>query len=798
MSSNISFSGLASGLNTTALVQNLLRFGQQRINTLQQTVTTDTAQQTAFQTVQTSLQTLETQASQLAQSQGSVFDSKLATSSDSTALTAAAGTGAQTGVTSLKILALAQASQIASQGFSDPNSAITQGSFQIQAGGNSATINIDSTNNTLSGLATAINKAGIGVSATVVNTGSTDPRTQPYRLLLTSNATGTANAIKITNNLGPDTSGAVLPNFSSSVIGPAVTASDFAGTSTVSSSGTYTGSANDTYTFKVVNGGTVGADNGITVSYSNSSGSETGTLTLNASDVNTPKSVVDGVQVQFGAGSLTAGDQFSVNVFSPTIQAATNSQVQLGSGTGAIVIQNASNTVTNLIPGVTLNLQSADPNKTIQLNVANDVASATTQITNFVNDYNSFVTNLSTQTAYTPGTGTAAGTAGPLNGNTALVGIQDRLQQIITSVAPSLPSEINRLGALGISPDSNGLLQIDTAKLNSALTGGISGVSFNDVKNLFTLQGQSSSAGVQFATGSSKTNATSTTPYTVHVTQAATQASILAAQPLATSTLIDSTNNSLTVNVNGKGAVSVSIAPGTYSQVSLANEIQSELNAKLSSSGSSVTVSTSNNNLSITSDVYGAASQISGLSGSALSALGYTGSETSTGTDVVGSFVVNGVTETAKGVGQILTGDTANANTSGLVVVVSLTPGQITAGGTDSTLSVTRGLASSLDTALSSLLDPVNGQLTQIGSQITKGITAAQADVTTQQNALNAQQTALLQQFAALETVMANLQQTSSLLSSALATANSSSSSSSSTASAAVSPNFSNTTTSAG
>lgn len=798
MSSNVSFSGLASGLNTTALVQNLLRFNQTRITQLQSVVTTDQSQQSAIQALQTKLQTLETQASQLASSQGSVFDGKTATTSDSTALSASAGTGAQSGVTSLKILSLAQASQVASQGYSDPNSAISQGTFTLQAGSKSATFTIDSTNNTLSGLAQSINSAGIGVTATIVNTGSSDPRTQPYRLLLTSNATGTANAIKITNNLGPDSNGAVQPNFASAVVGPAVTGTNFSGTSSISSNtGTnYTGTSNDTFTFTVLNNGTVGTDDGIQVSYTNSSGTKTGTLTINASDVGTAKSVVDGVQVTFGAGSLKANDQFTVNVFSPTIQAATNSQVQIGSGDGAIIVQNSSNTVSNLIPGVTLSLKSADPNKTVQLNVSNDVDGATKAITDFVNDYNDFMTSYNTQTKYTPGTGTAAGTSGPLNGNTSLITVQSQLAQTILAVAPNLPSQVNRLGAIGISPDSNGLLQIDTTTLNNALSGGISGVSFNDIKNLFSLQGQSSSSGVQFATGSSKTVPTGSTPYTVHVTQAATRASITGSATLGTNTVIDSSNNALTLSLDGKSAITVNLAPGSYSQLGLANEIQTELNAALASSGASVVVTTNNNQLSISSGSYGSASKINSLSGSAIAALGFSGSETSTGTDVQGSFIVNGVTETAKGVGQILTGLTTNTNTADLAVVVTLNPSQIQAGGTDSTLSVTRGIASSLDNALKSLLDPVDGTITMMANQITQSITDAQTEVTNQTNAMNDQQTQLMQQFAALETVLSNLQQTSNLLTSMLSSSSSSSGSSSSSSAATSAANYSNPTSS--
>ena len=66
----------------------------------------------------------------------------------------------------------------------------------------------------------------------------------------------------------------------------------------------------DTYTFTVVNGGTVGTDNGIQLSYRNSSGTSTGTITLNGSDAGVFKNVAQGIQVQLGAGTLVAGQTF--------------------------------------------------------------------------------------------------------------------------------------------------------------------------------------------------------------------------------------------------------------------------------------------------------------------------------------------------------------------------------------------------------------------------------------------------------------------------------------------------------
>lgn len=777
MSSNISFTGLASGLNTNALISNLLRFNQQRINLLNQTVQKDTTQQTAFQGIQSRLQTLQSDASQLALPQGSIFDNKTVTSSNTDLVTAAAGSGAQAGVTSLRVLSLAQADQLASQGFEDPGTLITQGTFQIQAGSKSATLTIDSTNNTLSGLASAINSAGIGVSATIVNTGSTDPRTQPYRLMLTSGSTGTANAIQITSNLAAGGGGAVQPNFTTTEIGPAVTNAGFSGTSAVTSNagaGGYTGTSNDTFTFTVTNGGTVGTDNGIQLSYTNRAGTQTGTITLDQADADTLKGVVDGVQVQFGSGSLNTGDAFTVNVYSPKVQSAADAQVQIGVGPGAVIVSSATNTVTNLVPGVSIKLQSADPTKTVQLNVDNDVDGAVQKITNFVNDYNSFASYIDTQTKYVPGSGTNSGTAGPLNGNTSVRGLRSQIQQSLLTIAPNLPAQLNRLGALGISPDANGQLRIDTTQLRNVLSGSVAGASFSDLKTLFGLQGQSSSASVQFATGTASTKS-STTPYTVHITQAAQQASITGGSAVATSTVIDGTNNSFVMTVDGKASSTITLASGTYTAQALANEVQSKINAAILPNGSAVTVSLNGGKLAMTSGRYGVASTISADSGAALSALGFSGTESATGVDVAGSYVVNGVTETATGVGQILTGNSTSANTAGLSSVVTLTPSQILPGGNDSTMTVTRGVAANLEGMLKSMTDPVSGQLTMIANQFAKQIQSAQDDVTKQTTAMNTQQAALMRQFASLETVLANLQSQANLLNSAF---NSSSSSS--------------------
>ena len=84
--------------------------------------------------------------------------------------------------------------------------------------------------------------------------------------------------------------------------------------------------------------------------------------------------------------------------------------------------------------------------------------------------------------------------------------------------------------------------------------------------------------------------------------------------------------------------------------------------------------------LTIQSDAYGSVSEIAITGGSAAAALGFAGTETSTGTDVIGKFIIDGVEELATGTGRLLQGQSGNANTDGLQIRVTLTTSQVVAG----------------------------------------------------------------------------------------------------------------------
>lgn len=103
---------------------------------------------------------------------------------------------ASRGTYSLDVTSLAAAQALASRDvFADRDTApVGEGSLTFSVGDKTTTITIDSSNNSLQGLANAINDSDAGVSAGVIDTGS------GFQLVLSADETGTANAVSITAN----------------------------------------------------------------------------------------------------------------------------------------------------------------------------------------------------------------------------------------------------------------------------------------------------------------------------------------------------------------------------------------------------------------------------------------------------------------------------------------------------------------------------------------------------------------------------------------------------------------------
>lgn len=139
-----------------------------------------------------------------------------------------------------------------------------------------------------------------------------------------------------------------------------------------------------------------------------------------------------------------------------------------------ISVSSASNTVTGVLPGVTLNLQSASPGTEITLAVTPDASQASTAINQFVTDYNTLIKAVNTQFIDTAGSG-----QGVLAEDPTVQSLQSELLGALSYTSTS-GSTTTSLASLGISVNTDGTLTVDSGTLNSALTS-----NFSTLQNFF-------------------------------------------------------------------------------------------------------------------------------------------------------------------------------------------------------------------------------------------------------------------------------------------------------------------------
>jgi len=181
----------------------------------------------------------------------------------------------------------------------------------------------------------------------------------------------------------------------------------------------------------------------------------------------------NGVRVALVSSSSGSAGDFSLQPSGTTSQ---NLFTRAATGTNAsltvdgVPISSATNTVTGVINGVTLNLNGQAPGTDVVLTIGADTGTAEQAVNAFVTAYNSLVSSLNSQFAYNAG----SQSAGPLSGDTTV-----RLLQSSLLAAPSYSTtsgSIATLGALGITMNDDGTLSVDSTALEAALQNNSSAV----------------------------------------------------------------------------------------------------------------------------------------------------------------------------------------------------------------------------------------------------------------------------------------------------------------------------------
>ncbi|MGR3318746.1 MAG: flagellar filament capping protein FliD [Candidatus Anammoxibacter sp.] len=581
----ISSLGLSSGIDFTSILTQLTRAAGQPLIKLQNDKVNQELKSATILSLSAKLSAFEFDVKSL--NDLLQFNTRSATvtktSTGDSVISAVASETAVTGNTSITVKQLAKESKVASDGFVDTDTtaiASSSGTFVFKLGtaGAATTISVGATT-TLEQFRDAINNSDAEATASIINDGT---GSNPYRLVITADSSGSANNIIVTTN------GTNL-DFANKKIEDIFefTTNDFSGTVASNSGNFYTETGNITFLTKITTAGdTTGAlssrakyklstDGGITFgseqtvntggvdgtadividsgnrtlvinggannitidvntytgadlatniasklnaalgggsdfsvsfdsatmkftitqttgsdvifNHSDSASTVSGVLGFEQTDTTVTTGNTDvsdfqggmfidgagvvnstngGVKMIFGTSgsvALVVDDKFSVDVFNPEMSAAQDAVIEVDNS----IITKSSNTITDLIEGVTLTLLKVDTSE-VTLSVSTDTSGAKGNIEDFVASYNILAAFIEEQSSFDPD---VDGKKNPLLGDFTLQAVRRRLSDIISGTIPGVPNDsFNSLSSIGITSDfKTGKLSIDDSKLSSAL-----------------------------------------------------------------------------------------------------------------------------------------------------------------------------------------------------------------------------------------------------------------------------------------------------------------------------------------
>ncbi len=143
--------------------------------------------------------------------------------------------------------------------------------------------------------------------------------------------------------------------------------------------------------------------------------------------------------------------------------ARTASAVNAALSINGIALASASNTLTDVVDGLTVNLLKTTASD-VDVSVATDTATVKTAITDFVSAFNTLSSFIKTQTAYNAD----SKTAGALQGDQSTLALQNQLRAVLNE-GSSASSTWSRLSDVGLTLKSDGTLETASAKLDNAL-----------------------------------------------------------------------------------------------------------------------------------------------------------------------------------------------------------------------------------------------------------------------------------------------------------------------------------------
>lgn len=420
-SSLTSVDGLITGLDTTQIISQLMAIERRGLTRLEEQQRRYDARISAWNDIGAKLAGLRSALDALTGVNPLALFS--ATSSNPSVLTATAGSGAQVGSTTLQVTAIAAAHQLGSAGFASSSSVVDAGTMTI--GGGMSTVGVSGVRaNGIADGAHTVAVSNVSGSSATITVDGTD-------YSVTFSPGGTVDAGGLTFTVGADG----LKEGSAKV--SVVTTSAGA---TLAELATAITAAGGPATAQVINTGSGATPWRLVVS-----ATATGTAGALTVDLN-------------GLPGLSGGLS--------ELRAAADATLTMGT----LTITRSSNTITDVVPGVTINLVSAAPGTDVTVNVTRDADAIVRKVKALVDALNDVVKAEKRYDYYDPNTKTA----GVLLGDSSA---RRMLQRLLDGVHATLDSgSLTTIGQLGVTVQRDGTYALDEAKLRAAIASDFDGV----------------------------------------------------------------------------------------------------------------------------------------------------------------------------------------------------------------------------------------------------------------------------------------------------------------------------------
>lgn len=487
-SGTLSSAGLGSGLDVTGIVSKLMAIERRPIDLIDTKATVVQAQLTAYGSLKGSLSSLQTAVESLTSK--STYSATKATVADDTLMSVTSDSTAGAGSYSVEVVQLAKAEKLKSAAFNSSSDSVGTGTITFDFGTYSTTggvtgfalntskkqvsVTIPSGSDSLASIADAINAAKAGISATVLNDG-----TSSY-LSFSPTDPGAANALRIQvdDNDGNDADGSGLSRLAFDK-----STGHTAGSVDLTASVNIAAASSNNKFMIAVDGGTATEVTLADGSYDNTNivaamqtavdnavGAGKAVVSVNAANQLVIASAatgglssieVSGVTGNIGLNTLFGASGTSVSAVKNLTETVAPQDAKII--VDGVTIMKSTNTITDAIRGVTLSLtkESADAT-TVKVTADNSALSSALEA--FVKAYNSTSGTLSELLAYDVKTGKA----GALQGEGTVRSIQAQLRQALQTV--TVGKGLAGLSDIGISFQRDGTLKFSSDKLTTALS----------------------------------------------------------------------------------------------------------------------------------------------------------------------------------------------------------------------------------------------------------------------------------------------------------------------------------------